>query len=217
MILATVVAASAVSFKILFLGNSHTSTYDVPSQVRNLLQAGMSGASVVTETRYGGLLNDIANDPAIFRQIQNNRYTHIVLQGAAISSSHQYEYSQAGGIRLAKAAVASRATTFFFAEWSRRNWQETEYILNVYRKIQKAAPGSKIIPVGKAFDIALNSNPNIDLWASDGNHSNPSGAYLASCVIAHWIAPEGFALQWEPAGLPNGPALRKAANALANR
>ena len=50
--------------------------------------------------------------------------------------------------------------------------------------------------MGPAWQAALAELPDLVLHAEDGNHSAPTGAYLAACVFHAWIHRES------PVGLP---------------
>jgi len=184
--------------RIYFLGNSHTSSNDVPGLVRSLLVSG--GFKVETEMATGGHLDDIEKNTGVKERIERGKWTHVVLQGAMISSSHKYEYSQAGGIALAARVKKAGAKALLFAEWPRKGWDESDYIYKHYGMIQKEA-GGEILPVCFAWDAALKAQPKLELWASDGNHSNLAGAYLAACTIAYWIAGPESNLKFVPTGV----------------
>ncbi len=196
---------------ILFLGNSHTAFHDVPGQVRQTL--GSMQINVQTELVTGGLLHDIAQNDLVKQKLNSGKYKFVVLQGAGISSSHKYRYSQAGGIALSKRAHANGANVILYAEWPRRGWNETEYILDCYREIARESP-AEIAAVGRAWDLALKNNPKLNLWADDGNHCTASGAFLASQVLARLIAGDVEQRpKWAPASMPEAEAneLRTAA------
>jgi len=181
------VAAQADTIKVLFLGNSHTSSNSLTNQVRSLLAK--PGRTIQVKAMYGGLLQDIAQNPSVRTEIQRGKYNVVVLQGAGLSQSHQYVYPNDGAIALAKLAKQYGARPLLFAEWSRRGIQETNYILGVYATIARPSRADTI-PVCRAFDSALRQHGNLALWSGDGNHSSPLGAYLASCVIATAIDPQ---------------------------
>lgn len=191
--------------KILFLGNSHTSLNDVPGMVKRILDADGKGARVEVEVKIGGSLESIAQDPAAARKIAAGRYSHVILQGAALSSSHKYKYSQQGAIRLAKLAEGSGAEALLFAEWPRKGWKETGYILGIYKEIAKASQ-AKIIPVCSVFDHLLAKNTRLDLWQADGNHATSAGSYLASVTIAQAVNPQS-GLKWRPAKIDQSQRL----------
>jgi hypothetical protein len=185
---------------ILFLGNSHTVVNDLTGMVKSLLESDGSGRHVKVKVESAALLNDFANRPEVRDEITNGKWDDIVLQGASMSSSHQYVYSQAGGIEIARLAVASGARTLLFAEWPRRGWNETDYILAIYDGIAKAS-GATVVPIPRCWDVALQYQRNPDLWNADGNHSSPDGAYLAACGFYYWMTASKSAPTYVPSFL----------------
>lgn len=172
--------------RILFLGNSHTTMHNVPGMVKSLLEANDPKSKVYFEVSGGRLLNGQLSDENV-NKVKSGKFSVVVLQGAEISSSHRFTYKQDGAIRLAKLAKAAKSRTLLFAEWSRRGWSESEFILNVYRGIAKET-GAEIVPICYAFDKALRDQPKLALWETDGNHSSLAGAYLAACTLYYRIA-----------------------------
>lgn len=172
--------------RILFFGNSHTTMHNVPGMVKNLLEANDPKSKVSFEVSGGRLLNGQLGEENLSK-VKSGKFSVVVLQGAEISSSHRFTYKQDGAIRLAKLAKQAKSRVLLFAEWPRRGWSESEYILNVYRGIAKES-GAEIVPVCYAFDKALRDRPKLALWDPDGNHSSLAGAYLAACTLYYRIA-----------------------------
>lgn len=186
---------------ILFLGNSHTGSNDIPTLVKSLLESDGTGRRVQTKTMLGGLLRDLANRNDVAQEIRSGRWDVVVLQGAEISSSHRYTYPQDGPIALAKLAKQAKARALLFAEWPRKGWDESEYILDVYRKIAHAS-GAEIVHVCRSWDVALKTRPNLDLWLSDGNHSTLTGGYMAASAFYYFLSEDPKAdASWRPAAL----------------
>ncbi len=172
---------------ILFLGNSHTGSNDVPGMVKGLIEA--NGRRLTVTTRY--LVGDLASlggSSQAKSEIADGSYDYLVLQGAPMSSSHKFTYSQAGPIALAKAGLAAGMRVLLFAEWPRRGWKETGFILDIYGKTWQAANGSEILPIPQTWDRVLAKRPSLELWQPDGNHAALPGSFLAACVIADRIA-----------------------------
>ncbi len=186
------------TYKILFLGNSHTAYNDLTGQVASLLRS--NGSKVEFSMMTGGHLDDLEKQASVRSAIDGGKWTHVVLQGAMISSSHKYEYSQAAGISLAARAKRAGAKALLFAEWPRKGWAESDYIFKHYEIIQKAA-GGDVLPVCYAWDEAVKTYPKLELWNPDGNHSNATGAHSAACTIAYWIAGPDSSLKYVPSGV----------------
>ena len=196
-ILSSAVIAPPKNLRVLFFGNSHTVSNDVPGMVKALLES--SGKFRVTRhTRTGAFLIDIWENKANRILVQTGKWDVVVLQAAKLSSSHKYNYSHEGGINLANLALKSGAKVFLFAEWPRRGWNETAYILSEYGEIAVKAKGAKILPIPQAWERARKNLPNIELWQPDGNHATHAGSYLAACVIANGIAGRRIPVRWAP-------------------
>jgi hypothetical protein len=82
-------------------------------------------------------------------------------------------------VRMAR---EQHAVPIMFPEWPRRGVDETLYIYDIHASIAQAEPAC-VAPIGQAWDLSLSRHPDLALHASDGNHSNPNGAFLAALVL----------------------------------
>lgn len=179
-------AGSGQKLRILFMGNSHTANYDVPALVKAQLESDGSGRQVYTQAVLGAHLEDIYDVPANRELVAKGDWDFVVLQGAQISSSHQYTYPQYGTIGLAQIARKAGARALYFAEWPRQGIDESQYIYDIYAR-DAAATGAEVVPICFTWDLALKRLPGLSLWSPDGNHSSLQGAYFASCGFYYWI------------------------------
>lgn len=184
---------------VLFLGNSHTTTNDLPEMVMNLVESNRTRRRFNVTVRSGANLEQIAKSAEVKKLITTGKFSDVVLQGASLSTSHKYEYSQAGAVSLAKLSKQSKSKVWYFAEWPRKGHNETPYILGVYQKIANEG-GGKIIPICKVLDAILKHNPKFDLWQADGNHASILGSYTAALTIASALTPEARPT-WGPRSL----------------
>jgi hypothetical protein len=89
----------------------------------------------------------------------------------------------------------------YFAEWPRKGWNESNWIMDQYRGIGKST-STPVLAVPLAFERYLARTPRADVWSLDGNHSSITGAYLAACTIALWIVDSKVQLtKWRPEGI----------------
>ncbi|HJP84097.1 MAG TPA: hypothetical protein VJ835_11410 [Fimbriimonadaceae bacterium] len=197
-VLATLLAPKTLN--ILFLGNSHTANFNVPEMVGRLLES-PGKLQIKTGMRTAGFLEDFARNQYVRTEIMSGRWNVLVLQGAKLSSSHRYEYDHSGSVELAKLANTKGIKVGYFAEWPRKGWNESDWIMNQYRGIGKST-STPVIAIPVAFDRYLARNPGANMWSLDGNHSSITGAYLASCTIALWIVDSKVQLtKWRPEGI----------------
>ncbi len=199
--------ATPKTIDILFLGNSHTMVNDVPSMVKALVESDSSDRTVRVKIHGGAFLNDIAQSPQVRQDIESGQFEVVVMQAAKLSSSHRYQYSHDGGIQLAKLARQKGARVLLFAEWPRKGWDETAYILGQYGMIAKPS-GAEIVPVCKVWDSMVKQRPNEAYWAGDGNHAQLAGSFIAATSIAIWLAePKSTMPTYTPRGLDTNLSL----------
>lgn len=189
--------------RMLFLGNSHTYVNDVPGLVKSLLESDGTGRRVETQLLTGGHLNDMDTE-ATRSVIRGGHWDIVVMQGAMVSMSMSRHYSQAGGIDLARVAKASGARVLMYVEWPRRGIDEAKFTYDEYKVVANAC-GGEMVPVCYAWAPALRLRPDLDLWAGDGNHSSPTGAYLAACTFYYYLT-SGSNPRWVAPGLDRGLA-----------
>ena len=193
--------AASQTLRILFIGNSHTEFNDLPAMVASMLQSDGSGRRVETQRFFEGFLNDAVSDPAACKAASDPKWDVVVLQGAMASSSHKYKYDNTNCAMIGRMARRVGSRVLYFVEWPRRNWDESEFQMNVYRPIRNAVPGSELVPVCYAWDAILKKSPNLDLWNADGNHASPLGTYLAANVFYYYLAGPSRNPTWKLAGV----------------
>src|SRR5207244_3429558 len=123
-------------------------------------------------------LDDVARDPRCREEIESRPWKYVVLQGQRISASGRFDYSRAEGIAIAKRAKARGADVLFFSEWGLKgiagDGPRTEAI---YQEMAREA-GARVVPIGRAWDLALSARPDLLLHDADGNHQTALGAFL---------------------------------------
>jgi hypothetical protein len=173
----------AADVSILFVGNSHTSSHDLPNLVCEMIRFRHPAKAVYSYTVAVPFLEQVAHDPTCREEIESRPWKFVVLQAQKISVSGRHDYSRAGGVEMAKLAKARGATVLFFCEWGLRGvagdgpWQE-----KVYREMADAA-GVGVAGVGRAWDLALAERPELPLHAHDGNHQSAVGAFLTAAFL----------------------------------
>jgi hypothetical protein len=118
--------------------------------------------------------------------LREQRWSFVVLQAQKYSESGLVEYSTSEAEALVRMARAAGAVPVLFPEWPRRGIAETQRIFDLHVSIARHAPAC-VAPIGQAWDLALARNPSLVLYASDGNHSAPAGAFLAALILATTI------------------------------
>jgi hypothetical protein len=172
--------------KILFLGNSHTQSHNIPRLVKGLLESDGSGRKVETAFVFGSSTDTLWANQSTRKRVQLGEWDVVVIQGQPLSMSRKYIYSQDATVGFAKLARASGARPILFAEWPRRGIDEVGYIKKIYGRVTDRCD-AEVAPVVDVFGEILKTSPKMELWAGDGNHSSKQGAFAAACVIYHQL------------------------------
>jgi hypothetical protein len=191
--------------RVLFVGNSYTfynGGLDV--HVRAFV---LSGLGVVVEassvTIGGATLEDHWNSTATMSEIEQGGYDTVILQEQSMRPVVDPESMYAYARLLDGSIAAAGGRTGFFMTWAREaDPPMIEDLAYAYNRIGIELD-AVVAPVGRAFQIALERDPSIELYAADGSHPSSRGTYLAACVM--------YATLWKqnPIGLDyiNDPAI----------
>ena len=181
---------ATANFRILFIGNSHTSNYNVPELVKQFLESTADKPKVKTQTIGCEFLEGLASDEQVQSTIESGDWDVVVLQAQKISSSGKYLYSTDDAKQLSKLAHDADAQVVLFSEWGRLNVAgETERTQKIYEEIQQAN-NDTLAPIGQAWEAAMKKRPGLVLHAGDGNHANATGAWLTALTIFAVISAE---------------------------
>lgn len=175
-------------FEILFIGNSHSSSNNLPGIVSQLIEAGMAEKKANANRAPGwGFLSDRIDDGVTQKTIDGRAWTHIILQAQKYSTSGRYHYPTSAAEEFIRRSKNKNATPILFPEWPRRgNFEEGMRIHLLHLSIAATEPAC-VAPIGLTWDLAIERYPNINLHAPDGNHSNLKGALLAAYVFYETI------------------------------
>jgi hypothetical protein len=176
-------AVRAADVSVLFVGNSHTSFHDLPGLVARMIRFRQPAKTVCVRTAGVSHLEQLATDPRGKDELEAAPWKYVVLQGQKISMSGKFDYSRQEGIDFARLAKSRGAAVLFYSEWGLRDVPgDGRRNEKIYGEMARDC-GAGVIPVGRAWDIALGQRPDLPLYAPDGNHQSAMGAYLTACVI----------------------------------
>ncbi len=181
--------------RVLFIGNSYTSTNDLPQTLVKLAEAGGKRLETGMIAPGGWTLAQHAASSATLDQISGSKWHFVVLQEQSqIPASEPARQAQMfPAIRsLAAKIKAEGATPLLFVTWGHQTgWPENN--LPTYENMQLQidqgyveigeALNLPIAPVGFAWYKRWKADPQLDLWQPDGSHPNLQGTYLAACVF----------------------------------
>ena len=181
--------------KILFVGNSHTYTNDLPGMFFEMAQAGGHGVDVydLTEGSYtlqrfsdpedelGEILTDaLQSEPWDFVVLQENTNAAVAFN----AKKDMYPYAR----KLDEMIKAAGGQTAFLMTWApeegagafSREMVQGQLAAG-YRTIAEELD-ALLIPGGEVFAKALEQDEDLQLWGEDGQHPSVEGTYLAACT-----------------------------------
>lgn len=190
--------------RVLFVGNSHTSTYDMAHMVRRIADgAGAKQRYDITMHAPGGMYfaDHVANDTV--KDLLKQTWDHVVLQGASgepLGDENQASF-QANGARLAEMARATADKRWLYVtwaydqqnEWIRDNPYAAErmqgWVQSSYRKLSRKTD-IPLINIGAAWKVVSDEKPGFSLYSADGNHASIHGAYFTALMMFHHLSGE---------------------------
>ena len=181
--------------KILFVGNSHTYTNDLPGMFFEMAQAGGHGVDVYDLTE-GSYTLQRFSDPEdelgeiLTEALQSETWDFVVLQentNAAVAfnaKKDMYPYAR----KLDEMIKAAGGQTAFLMTWApeegagafSREMVQGQLAAG-YRTIAEELD-ALLIPGGEVFAKALEQDEELQLWGEDGQHPSVEGTYLAACT-----------------------------------
>lgn len=176
--------AALQDYQILFMGNSHSSFNGLPGLVTTLIEAGSPGTTTYQAVAPGyRFLAERIGDDVTQQLLQSRTWTHVILQAQKYSTTGLYTYPTDAAETWIRRAKLQNARPVLFPEWPRRgNTEEGQRVHDLHLEISAREPAC-VAPVGLAWDSAIESYPGMDLHATDGNHSNLTGALLTAYVF----------------------------------
>ena len=212
-------AGNAQKTQILWLGNSFTYTNNLPAMFQSLA---LSGGDTVTFDSYapgGYTLMQHAQDTNDLHKINSAKWDYVIIQ--AQSQEPSFPNGQVASQTLPYAHVLdslvlandSCTKVVYYMTWGKKYGDAgncssypvictfdgiTQRLRESYLEMGNANH-ALVSPVGMAWYASWHTDSLINLWASDNNHPNIVGSYLAACVFY------GTIFRKSPVGLAYNP------------
>ena len=172
---------------LLFMGNSHSSFNNLQGMVVAMVSPSHPGASVEAIAAPGSMfLEERYSHADSLAVLQGQDWSFVILQAQKYSTSGCCVYSTEEAKAFVRLAREQNAVPILFPEWPLRGVNETMPSYDLHVSIAQAEPAC-VAPIGQAWDLSLQRHPSLELYAADGNHSNPAGAFLAALILAATI------------------------------
>lgn len=170
------------SYKILLFGNSHIS--GISHILEKLITANSSNIAVALNSSSSQLyLKERLYDGVSPTTLASDNWTHVIFQAQKYSQSGAVDYPIDGTKKWLQLAKEQNTTPILFPEHPQRgNLNEGRMVHNLHVRIAKQE-SSCVAPIGLTWDKVLLLRPELNLYASDGNHASYAGRVLSALVF----------------------------------
>ena len=170
--------------RVLFIGNSHTILNNVPSMLEVLARLMGDTALRVGSVSFPGIsLEDHYGAGNARRVLRDAKWEYVVLQQGPSSAPENQLHLRTWSLAWNPLIRADNAEPILYQVWplaiERFN---ADAVLTAYHNAAFAVEGY-LAPAGDAFTVALDEDPDIGVYAGDGQHASVRGSYLAALVI----------------------------------
>jgi hypothetical protein len=177
------------SISILFVGNSHVRTGDVPRQLQTISKFYGVDIRYIDVSKDFMALSD-TKDKAI-KEMEKNNFDYVVLQDRGRRPLDNIEEFKNDIRFLCKEANKIGAKpVLYIPTFTNTNGQPDEEIQNAVTEVYKQAAdenGAILANASGAWIYAYKTMPAVSLYAKfdpRGPHANNAGAYFTACVFA---------------------------------
>ena len=186
---------SIINEKILFIGNSFTFYWNLPSQVEKMsIERGINW-DITHFTVPSSTLKEHSNNPNLKSILESQTFDHVIIQEHSTNiltgeqGNPKFYFDQIASL------IPDSTQIHFFSTWmypsmEQLNTNNEEYPIEESIKQIIEGTTTKIIPVGRAFKLFNDKYPQFNLLMEDEKHPNPNGSYLASCIIFSHLSAE---------------------------
>ncbi|MCL2565269.1 MAG: SGNH/GDSL hydrolase family protein [Defluviitaleaceae bacterium] len=172
---------------ILFVGNSHVRTGNIPGQLQALARLNGIEMIYVDVSRNGVNLDGTMRDNAI-EEMQKGNFDYVVMQARGRSLINDTDWFLEDIRAFSKQIREHGAIPVLYSPaWANINGQPNEELQEILTKAHKQAAYENdliLINAGDAWIYVYRNIPGLSLYARDGTHANHAGAFLTANVFA---------------------------------
>ena len=192
-ILSGVLFSQQKELKVLFVGNSYTYGYNL-AHIVSLMSEETSTLLVTRKSVIAGAhLGEHWNGRRGLETkkiITEGDFDVVILQDFSMSAI-QAPDSTLKYIKLFTEYNSSYgALTFLFNTWAREKVPQYQAEINALYEQAARENNATRVPVGSAWQLALELRPSMDLFTSDGSHPNELGTMLSASVFVRSLCGE---------------------------
>jgi len=185
--------AQQKELKVLFVGNSYTYGYNLPHIV-SIISEGTTTKLITSKSVIGGA--QLREHWKGYRDLETRKiiaeggYDVVVLQGFSMSALNTPD-TTLRYIKLFSEYIRKHgAEPCLFNTWAREKVPQFQAEIDEMYGRAALENGALRVPVGKAWELAMDLRPTVDLFTSDGSHPNELGTMLTASVFVRVLAGE---------------------------
>jgi hypothetical protein len=181
------------TLRVLFVGNSYTyvgnmpqivsilaSSRNIPLAARKSVEGGMSLKDHWLGHRGLMTKTSIAEGHFDFVVLQDQSQAPIEFPDTTLKYAQLFcDYIREFG-----------ASPVFYETWARERIPQQQETLHAIYLRAAQENSAKLVPVGKAWELARKLRPEIELFGPDGSHPANLGVYLTSCMFFTFLTDE---------------------------
>ncbi len=179
--------------KVLFVGNSYTYGYNLPHIV-SLLSEETSTKLVTRKSVIGGArLSEHwwgKRDLETKKMISEGDFDIVVLQDFSMSGIDTPDSTLKYVKLFAEFNSQHGAETYLFNTWAREKVPQFQDEIDIMYMKAAEENGASRVPVGTAWELAMDLRPAVDLFTSDGSHPNELGCLLTAAMFVRFLTGE---------------------------
>jgi hypothetical protein len=178
------------TFRVLFIGNSHTYENNVPAMVQAIARQWGNYELQTAKVAFPNFaLEDHAYEGTALKALQGSDWEYVVLQQGTSAAPSSQEHLRGWSMWWAPHIAAANAEPVMYQIWphvSRRF--DAPAALSSYAGAAIAID-ALLAPAGDGLTAALDSNADIRVYSGDGLHASRRGAYVAALTIVARLLP----------------------------
>jgi hypothetical protein len=174
------------TLKILFVGNSYTYYENLPqivsiisdsAKTKLLTKKSVIGGATLSEHWRG------ARGLKTKEKIRNGKFDIVVLQEFSMGAIDEPDSAMVYFKLFCNFIKDNGARPYLYLTWAREKVPQYQEKINKVYTDAAIANKAVIVPAGKAWALARQLRPNIELYDADGSHPSKLGAFLTACVF----------------------------------
>lgn len=168
--------------RVLFIGNSHTYYNDMPGIFAGLAREDGVDCEVTMLTHGGWFLEQHQADEQVRFNILYGHYDYVVLQEHA----HPFgpEEKMWNAARSINAWIQEAGSTpVAYMTWAKKGKEEEQERMSAAYEKMAEELNALLAPVGREWWKFIHENPDVEMYAPDGEHASRTGSELAARVL----------------------------------